>query len=704
MRTNTNTGGGGGAGTVTSVSGANSIVSSPNPIVGAGSLQLVNDALAPGNNYYYGTDGTGVKGFFTLPTPGLSSTLLQHHLFVGDATNVAVDGGVDIQFDPALVKLSIGGVDTMSIDGSPLPSNIQVHASGQPAVAELHSFGSGLSSIYYTGYANGTFVSPTIATNGNLLGIYGALGYNGTDYSVGGYTAFQVNGTPTATSMPTDFHLYLAPTGSTTGVERIFAGADGDFTAGDVGGSGNSTIISVIDSLQQVFLGATSQTFWQIDANLQKWTGMLGANSSMLIDSNTGLMNTILGFATGGSITTGQENAFYGAISGGNTTSGKRNAFFGFQAGSANTIGDGNSAFGWDTGLNLTTGSHNTFLGQQAGNHVTTADSNVAVGYSALFDNITGIENVAIGTSALYAFLEDSNTAVGFSAGAAKVTGIDSSFFGANAGIGDTDSIGSTFIGANSGQNVTTLNNYLTTLGALSGVLADSTDSAIALGYAALTQRNFCVIGGDDGSGNGTIQTLLWGNGVTSDTPVPQAGTHDLKTTDYNPAGTPPTDGPGGIMRFMHGDTTGIGAFGMYQFMGTVTGATGDTINARVLFEQKQGTSVVTTDATVVNGTLIDALPDGVYNIHFKIACAEVGGTSWATMEVQNGFDMASGTLTTSDTDTVEHHGTASWTDPSTGVAFSIQGGGTGLGFKRRGVAATDINWTIAWEITYAPH
>src|SRR5262245_25022744 len=30
-------------------------------------LKLVNDALAPGNNYYYGTDSSGAKGFFSLP-------------------------------------------------------------------------------------------------------------------------------------------------------------------------------------------------------------------------------------------------------------------------------------------------------------------------------------------------------------------------------------------------------------------------------------------------------------------------------------------------------------------------------------------------------------------------------------------------------------------------------------------------------------
>ena len=528
---------------------------------------------------------------------GFTPTLLQHHLFVGDATNVAVDGGTGVQFDPALLKFSIGGVDIMSIDGTPLPSNIQVHASGQPAVAELHSFGSGLSSIYYTGYANGTFASPTIATNGNLLGIYGALGYNGTDYSVGGYMAFQVNGTPTATAMPTDFHLYLAPTGSTTGVQRIFAGADGDFNAGDVAGIGNSTQIAIADSTEKVTIGNTN-AFFETDGVTAYLKGWITGNQSLLINAD----NTFAGYGAGASITTGTNNVAYGIGAGAVLEDGIKNVFIGEESGQSAISDNLNTCVGYQSGLNLTGGmDYNTFIG-------------------ALTDSVAG---------------------------------------------------GS---------------------------------QGIAIGYGAITRRSWAVIGGDiAGDGIGEVHTLLWGKGDVANDPSVTNTTYDLRNTDYNDGIV--TDGAGGIMRFMHGNTTGTGAFGMYQFMGTISNdTTGDTPNERVLFEQKQGTSRVTTDATVVNGTLIDALPDGVYNIHFKISCAEIAGSNWATIEVQNGFDISSGTLSTSDPDTVETHGTSTFTDPSTGVAFEIRGGGTGLGFKLRGVAATDINWTIAWEITYAPH
>ncbi len=53
---------------VTGVLASVNVANSVSGLGTAGSpLQLVNDALAPGNSLYYGTNGVGVKGFFALP-------------------------------------------------------------------------------------------------------------------------------------------------------------------------------------------------------------------------------------------------------------------------------------------------------------------------------------------------------------------------------------------------------------------------------------------------------------------------------------------------------------------------------------------------------------------------------------------------------------------------------------------------------------
>jgi hypothetical protein len=43
--------------------------------VDASGIKLKNDAATPGNSKYYGTDGTGTKGFFSLPASGMSNPM-----------------------------------------------------------------------------------------------------------------------------------------------------------------------------------------------------------------------------------------------------------------------------------------------------------------------------------------------------------------------------------------------------------------------------------------------------------------------------------------------------------------------------------------------------------------------------------------------------------------------------------------------------
>lgn len=70
-------GGGGGSGTVTDVTGVNSVETTPGTITTTGTAQLVNDALAPGNDQYYGTDAGGIKGYFPLPAAGAIASLTE---------------------------------------------------------------------------------------------------------------------------------------------------------------------------------------------------------------------------------------------------------------------------------------------------------------------------------------------------------------------------------------------------------------------------------------------------------------------------------------------------------------------------------------------------------------------------------------------------------------------------------------------------
>lgn len=62
-----------GAGTVTDVTGINSVLTTPSPIIASGTVELVNDNATPGGGKGYGTDNFGAKGFVPI-LPGVFVT------------------------------------------------------------------------------------------------------------------------------------------------------------------------------------------------------------------------------------------------------------------------------------------------------------------------------------------------------------------------------------------------------------------------------------------------------------------------------------------------------------------------------------------------------------------------------------------------------------------------------------------------------
>jgi hypothetical protein len=80
-------------------------------------LSLVGDAATPGNSRYYGTDGTGTKGFHTLPVqdPTLGGDL------TGTASNAQIAAGA-----VGTMELASDSVTEPKLDASNAPSNGQV--------------------------------------------------------------------------------------------------------------------------------------------------------------------------------------------------------------------------------------------------------------------------------------------------------------------------------------------------------------------------------------------------------------------------------------------------------------------------------------------------------------------------------------------------------------------------------------------------
>jgi hypothetical protein len=76
----------------------------------AGTVNLDGDSATPGNDKYYGTDGTGTKGFYDLPTGGGGFTVLATSVSPGSSTGGSVANDVFTYTLPANTVAATGNV------------------------------------------------------------------------------------------------------------------------------------------------------------------------------------------------------------------------------------------------------------------------------------------------------------------------------------------------------------------------------------------------------------------------------------------------------------------------------------------------------------------------------------------------------------------------------------------------------------------
>ncbi len=113
-----------------------------------------------------------------------------------------------------------------------------------------------------------------------------------------------------------------------------------------------------------------------------------------------------------------------------NNQTGLENTAVGYNALASNTLGDWNTANGTSALKSNTTGQSNTSIGDESLLINTTGTNNTAIGVWALYSNIAGSQNTAIGSTALKLSKGNNNTAIGFLAGHTLTTGINNIIIG----------------------------------------------------------------------------------------------------------------------------------------------------------------------------------------------------------------------------------------------------------------------------------
>lgn len=162
-----------------------------------------------------------------------------------DAGNFSISSGVvntiqdiDTAAVPEFAGLHVGDYDQMTLNGAAIDSHVAVNKD-VPTVVEIHAHSASGPGILYWARSRGTGDTPTVVADTDELFNLSAVGFDGTDYAVGGWMKFAVDGTPGSDDMPTSWQLSLSADGSQTPTERIQVRANGAIEfSGDAGSSG----------------------------------------------------------------------------------------------------------------------------------------------------------------------------------------------------------------------------------------------------------------------------------------------------------------------------------------------------------------------------------------------------------------------------------------------------------------------------------
>ncbi len=140
-----------------------------------------------------------------------------------------------MNIDTVNSRVSLMGTEnTIVIGGSTLGAAFLAHLEGTDNLADVvfqrHDAGFGPALTFAR--TRGNIATPTIVADGDALGQILAVGFDGTDFAVGGRIFFEVDGTPGTNIMPTRITFQTTPAGSGTSAERMRIDKDGNVGIG----------------------------------------------------------------------------------------------------------------------------------------------------------------------------------------------------------------------------------------------------------------------------------------------------------------------------------------------------------------------------------------------------------------------------------------------------------------------------------------
>jgi len=151
-----------------------------------------------------------------------------------DGTKITEDN-TNLFWDDTNNRMRVGtGESTFTRSGSSKGSALTVSGQGGSNAYDigLHKHSNTLNPEVYFLRSEGSEASPSIVSDGDLIGAISFVAYDGTDYEYGARITALVQGTPGNNDMPASLNFYTVPDGSRTATRAMQLGQDGHVAIG----------------------------------------------------------------------------------------------------------------------------------------------------------------------------------------------------------------------------------------------------------------------------------------------------------------------------------------------------------------------------------------------------------------------------------------------------------------------------------------